>query len=890
MPHKKPYNMAPCKKKKYGNAPETWLKIVESFDEVSFPVFLKDDKLRWVYANKATLSLYNLNKKTYRLKTSADLLTKKDSNLAVKSDNLAVKTKKTVFIKKAHQGRYFNVYKIPLYDENGSFNGILVLAPDVSGIEKAKNSQMLIKNIYRALYIINQSIIKNSDPRNLLDNVCKILVNATGAPAVWAGRIDKKGKQITIASQFKKNNNIPSLKNQSIPLDSKESLGKVGGAKCARTGNVQIIHDVFKCKSLKPFWDFYKTSGIINSGAVFPIKKYGAVIYILTVYSEKRNFFSKEIVNLLKEVSLDIGYIFEESEKNERLINLPLQDSLTKIANRILFLDRAQQVVNRAQRNKKLAAVLIIDIKNFKDLNEKFGHKAGDMVLIKISKELSKKVRKTDTVARTGSNEFGIILGNLSNIKDLSLFFNRIDLIFDNPVNMPGGNKVKLDYKMGISLFPKDGGDLETLFKRAETALTHAKKNEKERRHLFSKSFEDELHYLSYIQDEIKDAIASGRIIPYYQPQVRLPGGEIIGLEALARLKGLDGGIKNPADFIPFIENNEEIISSLGEYMIKSAIEDMPKFRNMGIDAPISVNIAAKHLINPAFLNFIEKINRDYGNSIRKKIIFEITETTYLKEIATAKNIFEKVLKSGFSVSLDDFGTGYSTFSYLQDFPVSQIKIDGSFVKDILENNKSLAIIAGIITTSKILGVEVIAEGAETIETAQLLFTLGCDKIQGYVASRPVPIEKLEIFSSGFKFDTIWPELALPFQKKHYELIGLYTIPIHHNMRILQIIEALNNPGKNDVYNTIAKNLSDPESYKKCQVGVWYESLAKNDLIKNSPQFTLLGTLHKNVHNFAHGLIERKKKLSEKEKNLLLDKSKEITRLVMDIISMVNMQ
>ena len=761
-------------------------------------------------------------------------------------------------------------------------------APDISEIEKAKNSEMLIRDFYKALSEINRSIIKNPDPEALLDYACKILVRVTGAPTVWAGRVDKKGNRFVITAQFKKRKNIPSVKNQSISLDTKDLLGKGGGAKCARMGKIQVIQDVFKRKSLKPFWEFYKKSGIINSAAVFPIKKYEEVIYILTVYSEKKNFFSKEIVNLLKEACLDIGYAFEESEKTEKLINLPLHDNLTKIANRALFLDRAQQAIDRARRDKKLASVLILDIGHFKNLNEKLGHKAGDIILIKVARQLSKILRKTDTLARIGSDEFGIIFSDFSNANDLNLFFNRIDLIFDNPVNISKGNKVKLDYKMGISLFPKDGGDLETLFKRAEIAITQAKKDEKERRHLFSKSFEDELHYLSYIQNDIKEALRSGRIIPYYQPQIQLPKGEIIGLEALARLKSPDGTIKNPVDFIPFIENSEEIISGLGEYMVNSAIEDMPKLLNMGIDVPISVNIAAKHLTNPDFLTFIEKVNSEKGNPIHQKIIFEITETTYLNEITAAKNILEKVIESGFPISLDDFGTGYSTFSYLQDLPVSQIKIDARFVKNILESNKNLAIIAGIITTSKILGIEVIAEGVETMEAAQLLFTLGCNNIQGYIASGPVPLEKLETFNKNFKFDAVWPELALPFQKKHYELIGLYTIPLHHNIRVLQIIETLNEPGKQDTYAMIAKNLSDPESYKKCQVGIWYESLKKNDLIKNAPEFIELGILHKDVHDFGYGLIKRKKKLSEEEENLLLDKSKKITRLIMDLIARVN--
>jgi diguanylate cyclase (GGDEF)-like protein len=864
----------------------TIIKFLKELEYTPIPVILKDSSFRWLYCNQEIIKLYNLDENFYKGRKGSEFLPIEDSIAGESSDKLTAESGKTSESYEVYAGRYFKVYKTPIY-ENGQLICIIMLAIEGTDLENSKNRAIYLKNFYKALSRINQMITKNPDPQELCDDVCNLIGTLTNVPVVWIGSVDIAKNRLNVLSQYR-TPDAPDIKDYFISLDPLEPSGTGPVATSIRTKNPQIIQDIFQCEMFNAWqYDLKKFSDIIKSAAVFPIKKFGEAVSVLVVFAGQKNFFNEELINLLDEVSLDIGFSFEEYEKNEKISYLSLYDQLTGLANRDLFNDRLNQAISRAERKGILVAVSVIDIDGFHNINEKFGHKVGDEILKEVSKRISSILRQSDTIARLGSDEFGMIFQDISDISDLNPIFDKINDIFSFHATIEN-NDISLNYNMGISIYPDDGSETEIILRRAESALTQAKTEKDLRVRFFKKSIEEEFERSYRIQNLFLKAIDEKKVLAYYQPQVNTVSGKLIGLEALARLE-VDGGIMLPKDFIEYVEAKTELITILGEQMINIVLRDIIKFKEIGIDVPVSVNIGVKHLTNPNFIPNLKKILLNNEYDVYKHLKFEITETLYLNYTEKIQNVLNEIKKLNFLISIDDFGTGYASFNYIKNIPVDQIKLDISFIRNLLEDNKNLAIVTGILTTAKMLELDIIAEGVENIETAEILKTVGCDKIQGFFIAKPMPFDELHDWHADYKLSRKLAELIRSENKGiliHQHIIGLFTISLYHSLRVYQAIEVLSGNIDIKTHSNILKGIAEPDSFRKCQLGKWCEKMKDSYLFKDNPAFLELVKKHEEIHSLVRDFILSNKTISTDERTMLLDRSSEIVNLIWKLASL----
>lgn len=873
--------------------------FLKEFEDVPIPIVLKDSSFRWLYCNQEIKKLYNLSSDSYIGKTSSEFLSIENAKYGENSDKLAVESKKTIESYETHNNRYFKVYKTPIYDpiyqhgSNGNLFFIIVFVIEITDIENSKNIAIRLKNFYKALSQINKLIINNPSPKTLCDNVCGIIGGLTQVPLVWIGRIDKLTNSIKVISQYRASENIPDVIKYFISTDPLRLDGNGAAAASIRTGKAEIVKDVFNYEGLQPWWNIYKETQIKSVGA-FPVKKLNEVEFVLAIYSDKNDFFDEEMIGLLEETSLDIGFTFEAYDKNEKITYLSLYDQLTGLPNRNLFIDRLDQAINRAKRGNTLVAVLILDILGFGSINEKFSHKLGDIVLKELSAKISSVLRQKD-IARLGSDEFGIIFQDINDVSELNPFFERLDIIFDNPIIIKN-NDIKIDYHMGISIYPDDGNGVDFLLRRAELALNKAKTNKDFRRQFFKQLFEEEFEKLYQIQNLFLKALDEDRIIAYYQPQVDIISGKIVGFEALARIK-TDNGIMLPIDFITFIESKKELVFKLDERIISIVLKDLEKFQNIDLNVSISVNIGAKHLMNPEFIPNLKEILSNAKDAY-KYLKFEITETLYLENTKAVMEVLDEVKKLRFLISVDDFGTGYASFNYIKNMAIDQIKLDIGFIKNLIYDDKNLAIVTGIITTAKMLELDIIAEGVESFEVAEMLKSIGCDIIQGFVIAKPMPFDELYDWYENYK-----PKLGIQTTTnntnmlKHAQIIELFRISLYHNLKVYQIIEVLNpqnimqsnddkNQAKKNMHSTVLKHIIADNSYKNCKLGIWYNKMKYIAPYKDNPVFLEIGKKHKEIHLFAKQLFLKNQPITLKDKKELLSLSDELKNQIWKITSL----
>jgi len=435
--------------------------------------------------------------------------------------------------------------------------------------------------------------------------------------------------------------------------------------------------------------------------------------------------------------------------QQEKLLFQAKHDSLTSLPNRALLMDRLSQDIKKATRNKKMLAIIFLDIDNFKYINDAFGHDAGDLLLVNTSSLLKKLVRQTDTVARFGGDEFIIILDSLDDVEDASYVIEKISNRFQKPFNL-NEEPIKVTFSLGVSVFPNDATDTQILLKYADTAMYRAKNSGKNRCVFYDESMNSNILEHIKIENKLRSAIKNDEIILHYQPQFDMRSEKIIGVEALVRWNHPSKGLVYPDYFIQIAEDSDLIIE-LGEFISKKAMVQMKEWQDIGYDIKImSINFTIKQLEHKDFFLNFEKLLKETGCS-GKFIEAELIERYIIKNKETTLRILKNFSDLGISVAIDDFGTGYSSLSYLKYLSISKLKIDKIFIDDMVEGKKDRAIVKSIIELSKGLDLKVLAEGVETKEQYDLLQVMGCEVIQGYYFSRPVPSDKIEKMLKALK-------------------------------------------------------------------------------------------------------------------------------------------
>jgi len=434
--------------------------------------------------------------------------------------------------------------------------------------------------------------------------------------------------------------------------------------------------------------------------------------------------------------------ITEIDAYRKQIHNLAFFDTLTKLPNRSLLNDRIHQAVVDATRHHYQFGLMMMDLDRFKEINDTLGHSVGDQVLRETANRLQSCVRNGDTVARLGGDEFAALLPQIRTSTDLANIAHKMLATFNAPF-LIDGRELFISSSIGIALYPDDSADVETLYRYADSAMYHAKQQGRNNFQFYSAELTEKAAGRMSIENDLRKAQSRNELELHYQPQIALSSGNIIGAEALLRWNHSKQGMISPAEFIPIAEETGLIIG-IGEWVLRSACQAAVAW-NTGRATPlcIAVNLSTRQFIRNDLVGTVQRILAETACQ-PSWIKLEITESLLLEDSQEIAAMLDTFNNMGHSISIDDFGTGYSALSYLNRFPVSQIKIDRSFVKDIPHDHNKTELVKVMISISQVLEMELVAEGVETQEQADCLLSNGCPIVQGYLFGRPMPYAAFE--------------------------------------------------------------------------------------------------------------------------------------------------
>ncbi|HBA65538.1 MAG TPA: diguanylate cyclase [Methylococcaceae bacterium] len=429
-------------------------------------------------------------------------------------------------------------------------------------------------------------------------------------------------------------------------------------------------------------------------------------------------------------------------------------DALTDLPNRTLLEDRIRQALTHARRYSLRLAILFIDLDNFKAINDTLSHQVGDLLLKQAAGKISACLREDDTVARQGGDEFIVLLRNIVNSRDAAQVSQKILSALENPFDIKD-HEAFIGASIGISIFPDNADNIETLLANADAAMYHAKRLGKNNYQFFNEDMNYAARRAQKLEKHLRQALHLHELEIYYQAQVQAKSGKIIGMEALLRWHNDEFGHVSPADFIPLAEETGLIVS-IGEWVLHEACAQAKRWQQAGKPTRVSVNLSSRQFQNPQRHNPYQlfdtvKSALDKSGLPPDLLELEITESIMMQHVDITMTVINRLKGLGVRFSVDDFGTGYSSLSYLKKFPIDTLKIDKSFIADIIDDPNDNAIVSAITVMAKRLKLEVIAEGVETIEQLDFLRNLRCDTIQGYYFSKPIPgDEAFLLLNNGF--------------------------------------------------------------------------------------------------------------------------------------------
>lgn len=528
--------------------------------------------------------------------------------------------------------------------------------------------------------------------------------------------------------------------------------------------------------------------------------------------------------------------ITESKLQSIMLHRLAHYDPLTHLPNRTLLLDRLKQGIALAKRQDNMLAVCYLDLDGFKPVNDLCGHEMGDRLLSDIASKLSLSVREADTVARIGGDEFAILLVGLSSVEECDQAVMRILSAVRMDFETHRGS-YEISGSIGVTLCPHDSDDPDLLIRHADQAMYMAKEAGKNRFHHFDSVRLERNRSKSEELRRIKTGVLLGEFELHYQPKVHLGTGKVVGFKALARWNSSEG-LVSPAKFMPVIEE-DPYSTTFGEWALRTALSQMSAWQKSGVRyGSVGVNISPVHLQNPDFSERLGEILAEFPEVEPKHLEIEIVESAAIHNLELATGTLERCRSMGVSFAIDDFGTGYSSLAYLKRIRSSSLKIDQTFVRDMLENLGDLNIVQGVIGLAEAFNQMPVAEGVETVCQAELLSLLGCQVVQGYLVSRPMPAAMVPNWLVTYRQKglRIKKKADAPFRAvlKH---VGILCVKSRHREWCARI------------WAQLEKGIAPAEEFvTDCRFQAWYEGEGKA-AYGSEPWYEGLGKAHGEIHS-----------------------------------------
>jgi diguanylate cyclase (GGDEF)-like protein/PAS domain S-box-containing protein len=759
-------------------------------DNFPFAVWLKDTESRLLSVNSGFAQTFGAN-------SAEDLVGKTDFDIApsdmaekYRADDcevLASRQNKNVeeLIFTEGEFKWFETYKAPVIAEDNQLLGTVGFARDITARKQAEENLHLAASVFtfaREAIIISQ-------PNGEILNVNAAFSRITG-------------------------------------YSREEVLGRTP----------RILHSGLQGKEFyETLWQQLVDRGYWQ-GEVWNRRKNGEVyaemLTISAVYDSNKTL--RQYVALFTDIT-------SQKEHQKQLEHIAHFDALTNLPNRVLLADHLILAMTQSQRRNQPLAVVYLDLDGFKAINDSYGHEAGDQLLMIVASRMKHAMRDGDTLARLGGDEFVAVFVDLEGPASCIPMLDRLLEASSKPVEF-GNLMLQVSASLGVTFYPqRNEVDADQLLRQSDQAMYQAKLTGKNRYHIFDAERDASIRSHHELIDQIQRGLVQNEFVLYYQPKVNLRSHQVIGVEALIRWSHPENGMLLPMAFLPKIEDHPLTIQ-LGEWVINTALTQIEHWQLAGLDIPISVNICGRHLQQENFVERLTEILALHPHIAPSKLELEILETSALEDISRVFEIIERCRGMGIKFALDDFGTGYSSLTYLKRLPVTQIKIDQSFVRDMLDDPDDLSILDGILGLARAFNREVIAEGLETEEHGEALLQLGCNLAQGYGIARPMPADKLPEWMADWCSKQSW-------SKQH-----------EYNSHALPLLfaRAEHRVWLKSLQNHLFNELANPRllDHQQCRLGTWLKS---KDLIDHEAQTDIesIRQLHLQLHAMAAELVKQ---------------------------------
>jgi len=621
--------------------------------------------------------------------------------------------------------------------KNKNFYRIII--QNLEEVHKIQKKLKSILKLYKALNLINEELLRAQSVDEVYKYAVEILVKEGVFDFVYIAEIEADKLKIkasygNVAYEKYLNElkwiNIKSIKDFRNVIATKE----------------HFENDNFEDNEFEKLYEFKITFPIFkNEYSITTLINHSEIKALLVGYFKNKKDFNPQFISILKQIAHDIGYAILMLKNRDDIKYLAYYDILTNLPNRRYFFEQLNSVLNMLHEKNQTAYLVLIDINQFKKINESLGFYAGDLILIKISEILKTIIKPHDLIARVGSDEFALFLTGIEDEEELFMILkeklNNFEFVFD-----VDEKEVLITLSIGSAVFPKDGTTKEILFTKAEAAVKEIKKKGKG-----FLSYNTKIKQISVeriqIESEILQAIENEEFELFYQPIIDIKSKKIYSFEALLRWNSPTRGLVSPAQFIPVLEETG-LINEVGGIILNQ----ISKFLKNTKDVKVSMNVSVKQLFQKKFVDdLIENMKTLNINS--RRLIVEITESVLMENIDSFIYDIYKLDSEGIEIEIDDFGTGYSSLAYLKKLPVMALKIDKMFIKDLLINEEDKKITQAIVTLGHTLDKKIIAEGVEEYEQLKVLMDLDCDFIQGYYFAKPMPFKEVKKYLEKFNFN-----------------------------------------------------------------------------------------------------------------------------------------